>query len=334
MTLKRILDQESRLDPQAARSSAAYRAKQTHSCPFRNQFQRDRDRILHSKAFRRLAHKTQVFIAASGDHFRTRLTHTLEVSQIARTMARAMNLNEDLTEAISLGHDLGHTPFGHAGERLLNRLLPQGFRHQDQSLRVVQILARDGEGLNLTDLTLDGIGKHSKGRGPIFVAPPEGPITLEGALVRAADIIAYLAHDLDDALEAGLLKQSDVPKRLSDYFGCKASNRIETMVSDLTNNSSLIGNEITLIFSKATSQAMEELRGFLDQKVYAHPKLDRELNAGQIIIERIFRALTQDDGLLATLAPKNLANSRAQAACDFISGMTDRYAVTFAANLE
>jgi dGTPase len=302
-------------------------------CPYRTPFQRDRDRIIHAKAFRRLAHKTQVFIASAGDHFRTRLTHTLEVAQIARTLARSLDLNEDLAEAISLGHDLGHTPFGHAGERVLNDLSPHGFHHQKQSLRVVKNLAREGRGLNLTLAVLDGIGKHSKGRGPVFIDGPGKPLTLEGELVRAADIIAYLAHDLDDAFEAGLVKPLDVPARLTRLFGQRASARRGVMVADLLASSKLNPSPPKLSFSPSMTQAMEELRAFLFQKVYNHPDLGRQLEAGQDLIRRIYQALMTDELLYDSIAKVPDARSRAESVCDFISGMTDRFALNYAESL-
>jgi dGTPase len=297
--------------------------------PWSSPYQEDRVRIIQSKAFRRLAHKTQVFIASNGDHYRTRLTHTLEVALIARTMARALSLDEDLAEAVSLGHDLGHTPFGHAGERVLNLLTPGGFHHQRQSLRVVERLARGGRGLNLTRAVLDGIGKHSKGRGPIFVDGPARPLTLEGELVRAADIIAYLAHDLDDALEAGLVEARDVPAGLEAVFGPDAETRRDAMVGDLLASSA----PGALSFSKAMAGAMERLRTFLHQRVYQHPELNAQLEFGRTIINLIYQALMSDDRLYESIPKVPDVEGRSQAACDFISGMTDRYALQFAENL-
>ncbi|MDR3038457.1 MAG: deoxyguanosinetriphosphate triphosphohydrolase, partial [Candidatus Adiutrix sp.] len=265
------------LAPQAARAENARRRQEEEPCPFRTAFQRDRDRIIHSKAFRRLAYKTQVFINPAGDHYRTRLTHTLEVSQIARTLANALNLNENLTEAIALGHDLGHTPFGHSGERVLNRLLPGGFTHQAQSLRIVDHLAKENDGLNLTWEVRDGILKHSKGRGPIFAQDGTGPATLEGQLVRVSDIIAYLAHDLDDAFRAGLLTQDDLPPELTAAFGPRGSTRIGAMVGDLLAASRAADGRLTLAFSPAMEARMLELREFLHQRVYRHPLLAASL---------------------------------------------------------
>src|SRR6476619_2014766 len=203
--------------------------------PIRPAFQRDRDRVIHCKAFRRLKHKTQVFFAPAGDHYRTRLTHTLEVSQIARTIAKVLRLHEELTEAIALGHDLGHTPFGHTGERVLDSLVPGGFRHYEQSLRVVDILENDGRGLNLTFEVRDGIGRHSKGKGgsPVGVEPAQRAATLEGQIMRVADLIAYVNHDIDDAVRAGVLKVDDLPRQPVDVLGASSSARIAAMVKDV-----------------------------------------------------------------------------------------------------
>ncbi|MDR1658601.1 MAG: dNTP triphosphohydrolase [Deltaproteobacteria bacterium] len=302
-------------------------------CPWLSPFQLDCDRIIHAKSFRRLAHKTQVFIASAGDHYRTRLTHTLEVAQIARTLSRSLGLNSDLAEAIGLGHDLGHTPFGHAGERVLNELNPKGFHHQTQSLRVVESLARHGRGLNLTRGVLDGIGKHSKGKGPVFASGDQAPMTPEGQLVRAADIIAYLAHDLDDALEASLLTASDIPRDLTNYFGTRSSQRVRVMVKDLLDNSSGSGPNLQPAFSSAMTIAMDEFRNFLFTTVYHHPTLNRQLEFGQQIIRLIFNSLISDDRLFEVIPKDGAEDDPAQAVCDFISGMTDRYAFHYAESL-
>jgi dGTPase len=317
----------------ATSSGAATRLFSEEPCPWRTPFQRDQDRIIQSKAFRRLAHKTQVFIATSSDHFRSRLTHTLEVSHVARTLARGLRLNEDLAEAISLGHDLGHAPFGHAGEKLLNRYIPGGFSHQDQSVRVVTKLAKHGQGLNLTKEVIDGIGKHSKGRGPVFAADEGSPITPEGQLVRAADIIAYLAHDLDDALEANILSPSDIPSSLKAVFGPKASNRVGVMVEDLLSNARIEDGGFVFAFSPRMDQAMGLLRTFLGKTVYSHPHLVNQLAFATSCVRYIFLALTDNDELYETLPLRHLASNRFQAVCDFISGMTDRYAMAYAQNL-
>jgi dGTPase len=319
--------EESHLAPQAARSRRATRLRPEAPCPFRTAFQRDRDRIIHSKAFRRLAYKTQVFLNPAGDHYRTRLTHTLEVSQIARTLTRALNLNEDLAEAIALGHDLGHTPFGHSGERALSRLHPGGFTHQDQSLRLVDRLEKDG-GLNLTLAVRDGILKHSKGHGPIFAGAGQEPQTFEGRIVRASDLIAYLAHDLDDALRAGLLAPDDVPPELAAVFGPRGSTRIGAMVGDLLAHSRMTGGEAALIFSEKMSRDMEVLREFLRWRVYHHPSLKASLAQADQVIEGLYRRFTRDGHLLEKYYPAAAgAETPELAVCDFISGMTDRYAL-------
>jgi dGTPase len=319
------------LAPYAARSGAATREKDEAACPWRSAFQRDRDRILHCRPFRRLAHKTQVFIATLGDHHRTRLTHTLEVSQIARTLARCFRLNEDLTEAIALGHDLGHTPFGHAGERTLASLHPGGFEHQKHSLRIVEKLA-DGQGLNLTTLTRDGLAKHSKGRGAIFATGSAAPLALEGQLIRVADIIAYMAHDLDDAGRANLVDPKTMPQDIAQVFGGKASTRIQAMVTDLFANSGLSSGSnpptLQLAFSQTMEQAMERLRGYLHEKVYSHPRLIDELKKGDETIRLIYQRLLEDDSLSVFLE-LDKADDRAQAVVDFVAGMTDRYALRF-----
>lgn len=317
--------EEKILSSLAAKARLAERLKPEEPCPFRTAYQRDRDRIIHSKAFRRLAYKTQVFLNPAGDHYRTRLTHTLEVSQIARTLAQALNLNEDLAEAISLGHDLGHTPFGHSGERALDRLHPGGFRHQVQSLRIVDHLAKDGRGLNLTLAVRDGILKHSKGRGPIFVAGGEGPATLEGQLVRVSDIIAYLAHDLDDAIRAGILTEADVPPPLARIFGQRSSSRIGAMVDDLLIHSQANG-ATRLTFSPTMEQAVNELRDFLHLRVYRHPRLEANLVKADRIVEGLYHCFADNRALLRKHYPA-AGESSSAVVVDFISGMTDRYAV-------
>ena len=320
--------EEEFLSPLAAKASRARRLTPEEPCPFRSAFQRDRDRIIHSKAFRRLAYKTQVFINPAGDHYRNRLTHTLEVSQIARTLAHALNLNEDLSEAIALGHDLGHTPFGHAGERVLNRLHPDGFSHQEQSLRIVDKLAKDGEGLNLTLEVRDGILKHSKGRGPIFAENGDGPATLEGQLVRVSDIIAYLAHDLEDAFRAGILGPEDVPENLARIFGPRSSTRIGAMVGDLLSNSQGGSDSLTLRFSEGMLEAMNAFRDFLHQRVYQHPRLTASLAKADRIIEGLYQQFISAPKLLREYYPAaGQSESPELAVCDFVSGMTDRYAL-------
>ncbi len=296
-------------------------------CDIRTAFQRDRDRIIHSKAFRRLKHKTQVFLSPGGDHYRTRLTHTLEVAQIARSMARALRLNEDLTEAIALGHDLGHTPFGHAGEAVLNELHPEGFRHYEQSLRVVDFLEKDGRGLNLTWEVRDGILKHSKGKGPILPENPENlPATLEGQLVRIADIIAYLNHDLDDALRGGVIRENDIPEECIKILGARHSERINTMVRSLVFRT-LAVDDGKLHLDEDVMYAMERLREFLFAKVYESPVVYQEFVKAKKLLRELYHhflehGLPWDKEKIYT---KEIPLH--QRVCDFIAGMTDRYAL-------
>ena len=265
------------LSPHAQLSSQSRgRRVPEEECSIRPAFQHDRDRIIHSKAFRRLKHKTQVFLIPGGDHYRTRLTHTLEVAQIARTMAKALCLNEDLTEAIALGHDLGHTPFGHAGEDILNEICPGGFRHSAQSLRVVDFLEREGRGLNLTFEVRDGILKHSKGKGDLIADDPRDmPATYEGRLVRVADIIAYINHDLDDAMRAGLISPRDIPADCTAELGDSHGKRIDAMVRDILEQS--LGSDPPKIApSRRKLEAMVKLRDFLYERVYDLPTVHGE----------------------------------------------------------
>ena len=240
---------EKNFHPEASKSFNSTRQKEEKKSPVRTEFQRDRDRILHSKSFRRLKHKTQVFISPEGDHFRTRLTHTLEVSQISRTIAKALNLNEDLTEAIALGHVLGHTPFGHMGEKVLNELVDNGFRHYEQSMRVIDQLEYDGKGLNLTNEVRDGIFKHSKGKGSIIPnIKKKIPRTLEGQIVRISDLIAYVNHDIDDALRAKIITSSDIPGSTKELLGKTFAKRIDTIVIDVIKES--LNNNLEFISFK------------------------------------------------------------------------------------
>lgn len=293
--------------------------------PLRTEFQRDRDRIIHCKSFRRLKHKTQVFLAPFGDHYRTRLTHTLEVSQIARTIARALRLNEDLTEAIALGHDLGHTPFGHAGEEILNRLVPDGFHHARQSLRVVERLEYDGKGLNLTFEVCDGIFHHSKGRGEIL--PKENnnlPQTLEGQIVRVSDVIAYVNHDLDDALRAGIIKEKDIPQDLVQILGKWPAKRIDRMVEDVVRTSLEVDlSKITM--SQEIKEALVKLRDFLYERVYYNPMAKGELRKTEKILHDLFDYFCYHPEEFIKPYPEEDPVERRVA--DFIAGMTDRYAL-------
>ena len=292
----------------------------------RTAFQRDRDRILHSKSFRRLKHKTQVFLAPFGDHYRTRLTHTLEVSQIARTIARALRLNEDLTEAIALGHDLGHTPFGHSGEEALSKLLPGGFSHYEQSLRVVDKLEYDGKGLNLTFEVRDGISRHSKGRGKILDRKKEDmPATLEGQIVRISDVIAYVNHDIDDAIRAQILKESEIPKHLVAVLGRWHASRIDRMVIDVV-ESSLKADLGRIAMSDEIMKAVVELRDFLYERVYNNPAAREELRKTEKIIRDLYAYfLHHPDGYVKDYPAGDPLEQRVG---DIIAGMTDRYALT------
>ena len=299
------------------------RAENPHR--FRTAFQRDRDRIIHCKAFRRLKHKTQVFLSPYGDHYRTRLTHTLEVSQIARTIAKALHLNEDLTEAIALGHDLGHTPFGHAGEKALNDLLDGGFSHYEQSLRVVEKLEYEGKGLNLTFEVRDGIYRHSKGMGEILNADAqEMPLTLEGQVVRVSDVIAYVNHDVDDALRAGVILENDIPPRLLKTLGRYHASRIDTMVDDVIKAS--LGSELEkIVMSPEILKAVTELRNFLNQRVYYNPHSRKELEKTEKILTDLYRYFLETPG--DYIKPYPAEDSLEKRVGDFIAGMTDRYAL-------
>lgn len=288
------------------------RAIQEEKCPIRTDFQRDKDRILYSKAFRRLKHKTQVFISPDGDHYRTRLTHTLEVSQIARTVARALHLNEDLTEAIALGHDLGHTPFGHIGERILDELYPEGFKHNEQSLRVVDVL----ENLNLTWETRDGILKHSGS---------DMASTLEGQLVKFADRMAYVNHDIDDAKRAGIISENDLPENCTRILGSDFRSRINSMVSDIIANSE---NKNMISMSEEIYKAMWELRQFMFDRVYlASRAKTAELKAGSVIKWLYYYFMENTLELPDEFKNMLLRCGNDRVICDYIAGMTDRYAI-------
>nr|WP_199177427.1 deoxyguanosinetriphosphate triphosphohydrolase [Geothermobacter hydrogeniphilus] len=313
----------------ACRSSMSRGRKiEEDPCPVRTVFQVDRDRILHCKAFRRLKYKTQVFLSPEGDHYRTRLTHTLEVSQVARTISRALGLNEDLTEAIALGHDLGHTPFGHAGERVLNRLVPGGFKHVGQSVRVVEILEKEGRGLNLTREVIDGIARHSKGSGPLQA--PEAadrPATREGEAVRLADIIAYVNHDLDDALRGGLVRSSDIPPELTAVLGRRNSERIGVLVGDVIDTSLNAGGKIVTL-SPDFAEAVLALRDWLDEHVYRAPGVDREFDKAARIIEELFGYFLAHPDQFEVFGHSRRPDEPLEtAAADFIAGMTDRFAL-------
>ncbi|MDO8589156.1 MAG: deoxyguanosinetriphosphate triphosphohydrolase [Armatimonadota bacterium] len=316
------------LSPNAVLSvNSRGRQREEDRCPIRTDFQRDRDRIIHSKSFRRLKYKTQVFIDPDEDHYRTRLTHTLEVAQIARTIARALRLNEDLTEAIALGHDLGHTPFGHAGEQALDDLMrehghEEGFHHSRQSLRVVDVLEKYGRGLNLTWEVRDGILNHSKGRTD-FALDDKGPSTLEGKLVRVADRVAYVNHDIDDAIRAGILTEDDLPAECADVFGRGHSHRIGAMVTDII-QTSCGGDRIAM--SEPFRKAMNVLKEFLFDKVYT---LDEsrvaELSKAKQLLKELFRYYAERPGSISSPLDASV-EGWTRMVCDFIAGMTDRYA--------
>jgi len=303
------------------------RVKPEPECNYRMAFQHDRDRIIHSKAFRRLKYKTQVFLTPSGDHYRTRLTHTLEVSQIARTIAKALFLNEDLTEAIALGHDLGHTPFGHAGEAVLNQLHPGGFSHFKQSLRVVDILEKDGSGLNLSFEVRDGIVKHSKGKGKIFSPALEHTaVTLEGRIVRLADIIAYVNHDLDDAIRAQAIAADEIPVNCRKILGESHPQRINTMVTDIIDMSRREPGSLQM--SPEILASMTDLRSFLFTRVYESPIVYRDFKKASRLLKEIYAYFIEHpEELRAKHYPAYLQNASLKDNLrDFIASMTDRYA--------
>ena len=312
-----------------ATSSSKTKGRQffEEECPLRPAFQHDRDRIIHSKSFRRLKHKTQVFLIPMGDHYRTRLTHTLEVSQIARTIAKSLRLNEDLTEAISLGHDLGHTPFGHAGEDTLNEIVPGGFNHADQSLRVVDLLEKDGKGLNLTFEVRDGILKHTKGKGEILCEDPEAMAsTLEGQVVRIADIIAYINHDIDDAIRGEVISPGDIPVDCLKCLGDTHSKRINTMVNDMIRET-LRSKERRLGLSKDVLSAIWDLREFLWEHVYESETVHADFHKATKILRELYEYLVDHpDYFLTLIKMESLYDSLERCVCDFLAGMTDRYA--------
>jgi dGTPase len=315
---QRIRAREERdLAPSATRSYPAQRERPEPDCGLRTPFQRDRDRIVHCKAFRRLKHKTQVFVAPAGDHYRTRLTHTLEVTQISRTVARALSLNEDLVEAIGLGHDLGHPPFGHVGEDALDRCLADrfglNFMHHEHSLRVVDALERDGMGLNLTAAVRDGILGHS-GRAP-------EPATLEGRIVRLMDRVAYINHDIDDAVRAGLLEADDLPTRPIEVLGDTGSARIDALVHDLVEHSEHAGD---IVQGDLVGGAMRDLRDFMFERVYLGPQATREHAKIRLVIRSLFdHYCAHPDDIPPSIPPGDLPRR----VTDYLAGMTDRFCI-------
>lgn len=314
------------------------RLKDEEPCPIRTTFQRDRDRIIHSKAFRRLKHKTQVFIAPLGDHYVTRLTHTLEVSQIARTIARALNLNEDLTEAIALGHDLGHTPFGHVGEEVLNELYYRGFRHNEQSLRVVDLLENAGKGLNLTWEVRDGILNHSKSRSDVLGKGWGQVNTLEGEIVKIADIVAYINHDIGDAIRAGLITEDDLPGSSTKTLGHSHSKRINTLVSDIIESSWAVRGEAkiaekpTINMSPQILEATNILHEFLFERVYNVSLARAEVEKARRVIRFLYDYLKKHQEKLP-LEYLTGSDDSEQRVVDYIAGMTDQYALRLAEEL-
>lgn len=320
MNIRERLEQEEKelLSPYASFSADSKgRLKEEEQCDIRPVFQRDRDRILHCKAFRRLKDKTQVFLTPEGDHYRTRLTHTLEVSQNARTIAKALRLNEDLVEAIALGHDLGHTPFGHAGERALNEVCPLGFKHNVQSLRTVDVLEKDGQGLNLTIETRDGILNHQTA---------SMPFTLEGQIVRLSDKIAYFHHDMDDAVRGGILKEADLPKSIGEVIGYTAAQRLDHFIHDIITFSK---DKNTIGMSEETEKAMKELRAFMFEHVYNNKRAKSEEGKAENLVITLYQYYFEHFDLipdeLKVLVDRG--DAKEQVVCDYISAMTDRFAI-------
>ena len=320
MNIRESMEQREQkmLSPYAALSLCSRgRERQEEECDVRTVYQRDRDRILHSKAFRRMKDKTQVFVAPQGDHYRTRLTHTLEVSQIARTIAKALRLNEDLVEAIALGHDLGHTPFGHAGERALDAVNPDGFAHYKQSVRVAQVLEKNGEGLNLTWEVRDGILNHRTSG---------NPSTLEGQVVRLSDKIAYIHHDMDDAQRAGVITEDDIPVTLRMLLGYTTRERLNTFVHDIIENS-LEKDHIEM--SSEIYEALMDLRGIMFQNVYTHPGAkEEELKAIKMLKKLYTYYIENPDEMSAEYRQlMKKGESKTQVVCDYLAGMTDQYSM-------
>lgn len=329
-SIREQLEQREReiLAPQASRSADSRgRARREAEDPIRPAFQRDRDRVIHTKAFRRLKHKTQVFFSPAGDHYRTRLTHTLEVAQIARTIAKVLRLHEELTEAIALGHDLGHTPFGHAGERVLSDLVPGGFNHYEQSLRIVDVLENNREGLNLTWEVRDGIARHSKGKHgmPVGADPEHRASTIEGQVARVADIVAYVNHDIDDSVRAGILNESALPKHAVELLGHSSSERIGKLVTDVVHQT-IAGGMAEIRMSDPVLHALVDLRSYLFEAVYENHVATAEFKKAAGILGGLWEKVRQrpEDFLdLRTVEAEGVD----VAAQDFLAGMTDRYAV-------
>jgi dGTPase len=328
MNIRTILEdrEEVALSPLAQKSrDTRGRVREEAPCDIRPAFQHDRDRIVHSKSFRRLKYKTQVFLFPTDDHYRTRLTHTLEVSQIARTIAKSLLLNEDLVEAIALGHDLGHTPFGHAGEAVLNKLHEGGFRHNEQSLRVVDILEKNGRGLNLTMEVRDGILKHSKGKGELVIkAEEEKPLTREAEIVRIADVIAYINHDIDDAIRGNVITVADLPSTCRRFLGDTHSKRIDTMVRAVIGETQKTGNPGV---EHDIEGYMVELREFLYERVYDNRAVHGDFEKCSRIVEDLYcYFLYHSEAFLEETGAQDFYDDPSTCVCDCIAGMTDRYA--------
>lgn len=311
--------EQSYLSPYAALSSKSRgRDREEEQCEIRTVYQRDRDRIIHCKAFRRLKHKTQVFLAPMGDHYRTRLTHTLEVAQIARTIAKSLRLNEDLTEAIALGHDLGHTPFGHAGEAALNDVCSKGFEHFRQSIRVVELLENDGKGLNLTMEVRDGIVNHRTSG---------NPSTLEGKVVRLSDKIAYINHDIDDAIRGKIITENDIPKEYADILGNTTKIRLDTLIRDVVSNSI---EKDDIMMSPKVEEAMMGLRKYMFKSVYTNPLAKSEETKAKAMLKQLFEYYMKHIELMPEefiyLIDKQ-GQDEEMVVCDYIAGMTDQYSV-------
>lgn len=321
MTIRENVEQWERdyLSPYATLSvNSKGRLKPEEQCDIRPVFQRDRDRIIHCKAFRRLKDKTQVFLTPEGDHYRTRLTHTLEVSQTARTIAKSLRLNEELVEAIALGHDLGHTPFGHAGERALNRVCPLGFEHSEQSVRTVDRLEKGGQGLNLTYEVRDGILNHQT------IGKPH---TLEGKVVRFADKIAYIHHDMDDAVRGGILTETDVPKEIRDVLGSSTTERLDHLIHDIVTNS-MGKNDI--LMSDQVDTAMKNIRAFMFERVYTNPAAKAEESKAEVLMETLYQHYLKhiDDLPEEFLNLLSEGEPREKVVCDYVGAMSDRFAIS------
>ena len=333
---------EENLSIYASRSSRSLgREREETPSPLRTDYQRDRDRIIHTNAFRRLKHKTQVFMAPSGDHYVTRLTHTLEVAQVGRTIARALNLNEDLVEAMSYGHDLGHTPFGHLGEETLDQVYSKGFTHSAQSLRIVELLAREGEGLNLTHEVRQGIISHSKPRGDFLDIKLDESLTLEGQILRLADSVAYLNHDIADAIRAGMLKVEDLPERANRVLGTTHSQRLDALITGIVQESwpasGLSDEEVSgkplISMASEARDAMMELRDYMFQNIYLPLGKTRQSEVGRDIVKLLYQYFVNNSEEIPPPYFKPGADPE-RAAVDYVAGMTDHYAIRQAEKLQ